>query len=213
MFLIDIEMNDLLPEVVEDTRIQEPPNIDLDSGDNVEPIEEEAEPIEEIPEPIKKEPIPTEDIFKDAPPPIIAKPKKKRTMTPAMLEKLAISRAKGNETRRKNKEARMKGEMPTPTEKKKIVKEQEEEKKRPVVNNIVNETKNITNNITNEDIEKIVQQSTKKTLEEYDTVRKERKAKKKIVKEKEIQQEQVKKKILQAQGFKYGDENFYGGCF
>ena len=209
-------MNDLLPEVVEDTRIQEPPNIDLDSGDNVEPIEEDtegAEPIEEIPEPIKKEPIPTEDIFKDAPPPIIAKPKKKRTMTPAMLEKLAISRAKGNETRRKNKEARMKGEMPTPTEKKKIVKEQEEEKKRPVVNNIVNETKNITNNITNEDIEKIVQQSTKKTLEEYDTVRKERKAKKKIVKEKEIQQEQVKKKILQAQGFKYGDENFYGGCF
>ena len=206
-------MNDLLPEVVEDTRMQEPPDIDLDSGDNVEPIEEEAEPIEEIPEPIKKEPIPTEDIFKDAPPPIIAKPKKKRTMTPAMLEKLAISREKGNETRRKNKEARMKGEMPTPTEKKKIVKEQEEEKKRPVVNNIVNETKNITNNITHEDIEKIVQQSTKKTLDEYDTVRKQRKAAKKIVKHKEIEQEKVKKTILAAQGYKFGDPNFYSGCF
>ena len=91
--------------------------------------------------------------------------------------------------------------------------EQEEEKKRPVVNNIVHETKNITNNITNEDIQKIVEQSTKKTLEDYDTVRKQRKAEKKVVKQKEIQQQQVKKKILAAQGFKYGDENFYGGCF
>ena len=208
-------MNDLLPEVVEGNPMPEPPNIDLDSGDNVdtEGAEEEEEPMEELPEPIKKEPIPTEDIFKDAPPPRIAKPKKKRTMTPAMLEKLAISREKGNETRRKNKEARMKGEMPTPTEKKKIVKEQEEEKKRPVVNNIVNETKNITNNITHEDIEKIVQQSTKKTLDEYDTVRKQRKAAKKIVKHKEIEQEKVKKTILAAQGYKFGDPNFYSGCF
>lgn len=203
-------MNNLLPEVVDEVEPVETPDIDLDNGDN---NEEEEEPIEQLPEPIKKEPIPTEDIFKDAPAPVIAKPKKKRTMTPLMLEKLALSRAKGNETRRKNKEARLKGEMPTPTEKKKIIKEQEEEKKRPVVNNIVHETKNITNNITNEDIQKIVEQSTKKTLEDYDTVRKQRKAEKKVVKQKEIQQQEVKKKILAAQGFKYGDENFYGGCF
>ncbi len=111
------------------------PIIDIDNGDNVqeedtEGAEEDTEGAEELPEPVKKEPIPTKDIFKDAPAPIIAKPKKKRTMTPLMLEKLALSRAKGNETRRKNKEARLKGEMPTPTEKKKIIKEQEEEKKR-----------------------------------------------------------------------------------
>jgi ABC-type methionine transport system ATPase subunit len=130
-----------------------------------------------------------------------------------MLEKLALSRAKGNETRRKNKEARLKGEMPTPTQKKKIVKEQEEEKKRPVVNNIVHETKNITNNITHEDIEKIVNQSTKKTLEEYETVRKQRKAAKQIVKHKEIEQEKVKKTILAAQGYAYGQPNFYANCF
>ena len=209
-------MSNLMPEVVNDIPQEEEPTIDVDNGDNVqeedtEGAEEEQE--EELPEPVKKEPIPTKDIFKDAPAPIIAKPKKKRTMTPLMLEKLALSRAKGNETRRKNKEARLKGEMPTPTEKKKIIKEQEEEKKRPVVNNIVHETKNITNNITNEDIQKIVEQSTKKTLEDYDTVRKQRKAEKKVVKQKEIQQQEVKKKILAAQGFKYGDENFYGGCF
>jgi hypothetical protein len=209
-------MSNLMPEVVNDIPQEEEPIIDVDNGDNVqeedtEGAEEEKE--EELPEPVKKEPIPTKDIFKDAPAPIIAKPKKKRTMTPLMLEKLALSRAKGNETRRKNKEARLKGEMPTPTEKKKIIKEQEEEKKRPVVNNIVHETKNITNNITNEDIQKIVEQSTKKTLEDYDTVRKQRKAEKKVVKQKEIQQQEVKKKILAAQGFKYGDENFYGGCF
>ena len=134
-------------------------------------------------------------------------------MTPAMLEKLALSRAKGNETRRKNKEARLKGEMPTPTQKKAVEKEIQEEKKRPVVNNIVHETKNITNNITHEDIEKIVNQSTKKTLEEYDTVRKQRKAAKQIVKHKEIEQAKVKKTILAAQGYKFGDENFYSGCF
>ena len=203
-------MNNLLPEVVDEVEPVEIPDIDLDNGDN---NEEEEEPIEQLPEPIKKEPIPTEDIFKDAPAPVIAKPKKKRTMTPLMLEKLALSRAKGNETRRKNKEARLKGEMPTPTQKKKIVKEQEEEKKRPVVNNIVNETKNITNNITHEDIEKIVNQSTKKTLEEYDTVRKQRKAAKQIVKHKEIEQEKVKKKILAAQGYAYGQPNFYANCF
>ena len=211
-------MSNLLPEVVNDIPQEEEPTIDVDNGDNVqeedtEGAEEDTEGAEELPEPVKKEPIPTKDIFKDAPAPIIAKPKKKRTMTPLMLEKLALSRAKGNETRRKNKEARLKGEMPTPTEKKKIIKEQEEEKKRPVVNNIVNETKNITNNITNEDIQKIVEQSTKKTLEDYDTIRKQRKAEKKVVKQKEIQQQEVKKKILAAQGFKYGDENFYGGCF
>ena len=209
-------MSNLMPEVVNDIPQEEEPTIDVDNGDNVqeedtEGAEEQQE--EELPEPVKKEPIPTKDIFKDAPAPIIAKPKKKRTMTPLMLEKLALSRAKGNETRRKNKEARLKGEMPTPTEKKKIIKEQEEEKKRPVVNNIVHETQNITNNITNEDIQKIVEQSTKKTLEDYDTVRKQRKAEKKVVKQKEIQQQEVKKKILAAQGFKYGDENFYGGCF
>jgi|TARA_R110000765_G_scaffold26132_1_gene63873 hypothetical protein len=203
-------MNNLLPEVVDEVEPVEIPDIDLDNGDN---NEEEEEPIEQLPEPIKKEPIPTEDIFKDAPAPVIAKPKKKRTMTPLMLEKLALSRAKGNETRRKNKEARLKGEMPTPTQKKKIVKEQEEEKKRPVVNNIVHETKNITNNITHEDIEKIVNQSTKKTLEEYDTVRKQRKAAKQIVKHKEIEQEKVKKTILAAQGYAYGQPNFYANCF
>tara|TARA_R110000772_G_scaffold70622_2_gene155221 strand:- start:2326 stop:2940 length:615 start_codon:yes stop_codon:yes gene_type:complete len=203
-------MNNLLPEVVDEVEPVEIPDIDLDNGDN---NEEEEEPIEQLPEPIKKEPIPTEDIFKDAPAPVIAKPKKKRTMSPAMLEKLALSRAKGNETRRKNKEARLKGEMPTPTQKKKIVKDQEEEKKRPVVNNIVHETKNITNNITHEDIEKIVNQSTKKTLEEYDTVRKQRKAAKQIVKHKEIEQEKVKKTILAAQGYAYGQPNFYANCF
>ena len=203
-------MNNLLPEVVDDISLPDPAetiNVVADQE------AEEEESIEPLPEPIKKEPIPTEDIFKDASPPVIAKPKKKRTMSPAMLEKLALARAKGNETRRKNKEARLKGEMPTPTQKKAVEKEIQEEKKRPVVNNIVHETKNITNNITHEDIEKIVNQSTKKTLEEYDTVRKQRKAAKQIVKHKEIEQAKVKKTILAAQGYKFGDENFYSGCF
>ena len=205
-------MNNLLPEVVDDVESDPAETINVVADQDAEGAEEE-ESIEALPEPIKKEPIPTEDIFKDASPPIIAKPKKKRTMTPAMKEKLALARIKGNETRRKNKEARLKGEMPTPTQKKVIDKEIQDEKKRPVVNNIVHETKNITNNITHEDIEKIVNQSTKKTLEAYDTVRKERKAAKQIIKHKEIEQEKVKKTIMAAQGYAYGQPNFYAGCF
>lgn len=198
-----------MPEVLDDVESDPAETINIVADQEAE----EEESIEPLPEPIKKEPIPTEDIFKDAPAPIIAKPKKKRTMTPAMKEKLALARIKGNETRKRNKEARLKGEMPTPTQKKAVEKEIQEEKKRPVVNNIVHETKNITNNITHDDIEKIVNQSTKKTLEAYDTVRKERKAAKQIVKQKELQQAEVKKTIMAAQGYAFGSPNFYANCF
>ena len=134
-------------------------------------------------------------------------------MTPEALEKLAKARAKGNETRKRNKELRMKGDMPTPTQKKVIEKEIQEAKKRPVVNNIVHKTENITNSITHEDIQKIVQESTKKTLEDYDMTRKARKEKKKKDTEVETQKKQVRDTIMKASGFKYGNDGFYSGCF
>ena len=184
---LEVEINDDTP----------PPSDDEDS---------------EMLEVVEKELIPTEEIFKDITP-VIKKPKRTRKMTPEALEKLAKARAKGNETRKRNKELRMKGDMPTPTQKKVIEKEIQEAKKRPVVNNIVHKTENITNTITHEDIQKIVQESTKKTLEDYDMTRKARKEKKKKDTEVETQKKQVRDTIMKASGFKYGNDGFYSGCF
>lgn len=181
-------------------------NLEIQENEIDEPVESE-----EIIEVEEKQLIPQENIFKDVPPPVIKKPRRTRKMTPAALESLAKAREKAKITRSKNKEARSKGEMIYPTEKKKIEKEVAEEKKRPVVNNIVHETKNITNNITHEDIEAIVQKSTQKTLEEYDNVRKARKIKKKKDNEVENQKTLVKNTILKAQGMT--NTNFYSGCF
>ena len=209
-------VEDPVLEVQETVGPDPDPNLQVvpDSEANVtlSPPSEEEEEEEEMVEVVEKELIPTQEIFKDIIP-VIKKPKRTRKMTPEALEKLALARAKGNETRKRNKELRMKGDMPTPTQKKVIEKEIQEEKKRPVVNNIVHETKNITNTITHEDIQKIVQESTKKTLEDYDMTRKARKEKKKKDTEVETQKKQVRDTIMKAQGFKYGNDGFYSGCF
>ena len=217
--------NEFMPQIIDPLSEIEEEEKSLSVNIQDEPIDESPEPIDEPTEPIddsvnivevEKPPlIPQQDIFKDAPPPIIKKPKRTRKMNPAALESLAKARAKANETRKKNKEARLKGEMPTPTQKKKIEEEIEVEKKRPVVNNIVHKTENITNNITHDDIQKIVQESTKKTLEDYDLVRKARKEKKKKDNEVATQKQKVRDTIIQAQGLKYGNDGFFAsaGCF
>ena len=205
--------NKLMPVVEESENIpvvnEEEGNLKVDIVDN--PLDDSSVP-EQLIEVVEKEIIPQEDIFKDVKP-VVKKPKRTRKMNPQALESLAKARAKANETRKRNKELRMKGEMPTPTQKKKIEEEIEIEKKRPVVNNITHKTENITNTITHDDIEAIVQKSTKKTLEEYDLTRKARKDKKKKDNEEATQKQQVRNTILKAQGYKYGQDNFYGGCF
>ena len=84
---------------------------------------EEEEAITGIKE---KEYIVPDDVFKKAeefekiveplPVPVIKKTKRTRKMTPEALEKLAKAREKANETRRRNKELRMKGKLKTPTQ-------------------------------------------------------------------------------------------------
>jgi hypothetical protein len=196
----------LMPEIIDSTE----ENINASSlNNNIE--DKDTEDI--LPEPITKEIIPTNEIFKDAPPPVIAKPKRTRKMTPAALESLSKARAKAMETKKRNKELRLKGEMLTPTEHKKKVKEEQEEKKRPIVNNVVHKTENITNTITHEDIQNIVEKSTAKTLDDYETKRKARKQEKKLKNIKETQQKEVKNTIQKAMGYKMGEEGFYGSCF
>jgi len=158
----------------------------------------------------EKEYIVPEDVFKKAeefekiveplPVPVIKKPKRTRKMTPEALEKLAKAREKANETRRRNKELRMKGQLKTPTQIKEDKKKEIIEQKRPVVNNIVHETKNITNNITEEDIARISTEATRKTLLEYEIIRKERKEAKKKKKEEEQYKLEITNKINTALG-------------
>lgn len=143
--------------------------------------------------------------------PVIKKPKRTRTMTPLALEKLAIARAKGLETRKKNKELREQGKMPTPTEKKAKVKADEVEASRPVVNNVVHETKNITNNITHDDIMKISKQATQEAMSEYEDKRQIRKALKKKKYEEDNHKLLVKQKINSALGME--SNNPFDICF
>ena len=193
-----------MPEVVIDSDTEEEQEVEMD-------IEPEPEPLPE------KVQIDVDDVFKKAEildnAPVIKKPKRTRTMSEDALNKLAIARAKGLETRRKNKELRQKGEMPTPTQKKEEKKKQEMEAKRPVVNNVVHETKNITNNITHDDIIKITKKASQEALEEYEVKRKARKQAKKVKFEEDNQKKIVKDKINTALGHKYGDSNFWDGCF
>jgi len=163
------------------------PKIIAQVTETIEEIEEE-QPLEIVQE--KKYIVP-EQVFSQVqqPAPIVKKVRKKRTMTPEMLEKLAVARAKANEKRKANKEARLKGEMKTPTQVKQEQQEILEEKKRPVVNNVTNEYKTINNNITQEDIQKIaLETSAKATAEalfQYEEIRKQRKNEKKEKKEQE----------------------------
>ena len=167
--------------------------------------EEEAMPVIK-----EKEYIVPDDVFKKAeefekiveplPVPVIKKTKRTRKMTPEALEKLAKAREKANETRRRNKELRMKGKLKTPTQIKEDKKKEIIEQKRPVVNNIVHETKNITNNITEEDIARISTEATRKTLLEYELIRKERKEAKKKKKEEEQYKLAITNKINTALG-------------
>jgi len=174
----------------------------------VETIEEteEIEPMAIIKE---KEYVVPEQVFSQVPvqqqpAPVVKKVRKKRTMTPEMLEKLAVARAKANEKRKANKEARLKGEMKTPSQVKQEQLEIQEEKKRPVVNNVTNEYKTINNNITPEDIQKIALETSAKAtaqaLYEYEKIRKERKEEKKAKKEQEAKlqerQNTIKKSMI-----------------
>ena len=159
---------------------------------------------EKMPDIKEKEYIVPEEVFKKAEEyteaPVIKKVRKKRTMTPEALEKLAKAREKANETRRKNKELRLKGEKKYPTQVKQDKVKEQQELKRPVVNNITHETKNITNNITHEDIERISVEATKKTLIEYEMIRKKRKEEKKIKKEEDNRKLKITNQINRAMG-------------
>ncbi len=178
--------------------------------------EEDEEPMPVVQE---KEYVVPDEVFKKAEEyekhvepkaPVVKKVKRTRTMTPQALEKLALARQKANETRKKNKELREKGEMKTRTQLKQEKEKELEEKKRPVVNNVTNEYKTINNNITHEDIEKISKEATAKALLVYEEARQKRKAEKKAIKEAEKKQQELNKTINLAMngGMSFGGSNY-----
>ncbi len=210
---------DLLPNVEQEEKL-EVTFSDEEIIDD-EPTKQDEEEIEEeaMPEIVEKEKIQVEEVFKKAEllpdAPTIKKVKRTRKMTPEAKEKLAIAREKALETRRRNAELRKEGKMPTKKQIKENKIKEEEEKKRPVINNITHETKHITNNITEEDIKRIALESSAKATQEalagYEAVRKERKEAKKKKKEEENHRVNVAKTINKALG--RNDPNFYDNCF
>jgi hypothetical protein len=206
-------MNNLLPEVIDAE-----PNLEAEIEDN---IDEEMQPEPEIlPEIKPKEQIQIDQVFtkaQDLPPPVIKKVKQKRTMTEEGKAKLAKAREKALETRRKNALLRKEGKIPTKKQiKEKSIKE-EEEKRRPIVQNNTYETKHITNNFTEDDIRRIASEAsakaTQSALDGYEMVRKQRKEEKKKRKEEENHRTIVKNKINTALGMNRNNPNFYDHCF
>ena len=203
---------DLLPEVEEVEK-----NIDVEIEDE---IIEDQEPESQLPVITEKEQIQVDEVFKkaqDLPPPILKKVKKTRTMTPEAKEKLAQARIKALETRRRNAELRKEGKLKSKKQIQEETIKQEEEKRRPVINNNTYETKHITNNFTEEDIIRIASESsakaTQKALDGYEQVRKARKEEKKKKKEEENQKTIVKNKINSALGMNRNHSHFYDHCF
>ena len=189
----------------------------IPSEENIEEQIEDVVEEEVLPVVKEKEYVVPDEVFKKAEEyqkhvdaPVVKKVRKKRTMTPEMLEKLAIARAKANETRKRNKELRQKGELPTPSQVKEEKKKEIEEKKRPVVNNITNEYKTINNTLTSDEIERISKEATAKALLVYEEQRQLRKAEKKKKLEEERKQEELKKTINLAMN---GGMSFGGGGY
>jgi len=176
---------------------EEPHEVTMDVEDINDEEDEEPMPVVQ-----EKEYVVPDEVFKKAEEyekhvetPVVKKVKRTSTMTPQALEKLALARKKANETRKRNKELREKGEMKTRTQLKQEKEKELEEKKRPVINNVTNEYKTINNNITHEDIEKISQEATAKALLVYEEKRQQRKAEKKARLEEQKKKEEMNKTI------------------
>ncbi len=198
-----------LPKIVpsEESITMDVEDINDEEDDEPMPVVQEKEYV--VPDEVFKK---AEEYEKHVEPkaPVVKKVKRTRTMTPQALEKLALARQKANETRKKNKELREKGEMKTRTQLKQEKEKELEEKKRPVVNNVTNEYKTINNNITHEDIEKISKEATAKALLVYEEARQKRKAEKKAIKEAEKKQQELNKTINLAMngGMSFGGSNY-----
>tara|TARA_R110000744_G_scaffold105862_2_gene202031 strand:+ start:470 stop:1048 length:579 start_codon:yes stop_codon:yes gene_type:complete len=180
---------DKLPEIIEAPVENLDNNINMEIVDEEDPVEDDIMP-EVIPKPILEQ----KEIFKskDDRPLSISKVKKpKREISDKQRENLKIAREKALQKRQENAKLRKTGELPTK-------KEKEIQDKKPIVNNIIHETKNITNNISKEDIEIISAQASKKALEDYEMVRKHRKAEKKERQKVETEKEKIRQTLEKA---------------
>lgn len=239
---------EIFPEIVPAPEPEQPEEPVQDNGtgdidDNNDVLEEEVEP--EIVEPVKREIIPqevifeqkqpsqnikikdeSEDIFNDEP----VKPKQKRKRRPMTEEakaKLAIARAKGLETRKRNAELRKQAKMKNQEEKAEVetLKQKVKAKKinelrkqaqddNPSMNGFeedkviktprVQKVKQEKKYYTAKDVEDAVL----KGIDSYEKIRKERKVKKKAVKA----EEEHKKKIFNTISKQTGEYD-WSHCF
>ena len=214
MFIENIEMSSILPEVIE-TEIVEEPEISMDMEEDSNIVGYSDEEQDEIP----VEPKPKLDnkvIFQDSPQvkPIV-KEKKKRVMSEKQLDNLKKAREKSNELRKQRKaqrEAEAQALIDANKDKyikKKVEKAMKKEEsaidKQPV---IVSQS-----NISHDDIKSIISNS----ILEYDNKRKVEKAEKKKKKAVEQEKERINNTIRRAQGkpasLKPTEAGYFNNCF
>jgi len=213
-YLADVVMPaDPTPEETTENIVSDLPERD-EPEDQISTDEEE----EIIPEPEKKEKIPQEEIFK-APPkvqpvkePDDAPKKKKRVMSQKQLDALAEARQRGIATRRRKAEEKKKMKE-LEKEEKQLLKEQKVKRVRKlkeevdgVVNTaappkevqIVEKEKIVEKGYTQAQLDAAVAEAVEKSVNRVETLRKERKAKKKEAQAKEQHDAKVFKEINSA---------------
>jgi hypothetical protein len=215
--------NDLLPELVmpmkerqeisisDDVKVIEQPNLIEDDS----PSEEE----DLIPEPVKKQPLKNEEIFKTtakADHPVVAPiQKKKRVLTEKQKEALAKGRAKAKITRERKKQERLQG-----LDEDKEIKELKTKKKKKDLETLRQDVdtpsspsvKTAPSYGSKEEFDKAVNDAVMKGISGYDTLRKERKVKKKKDQAKELQEKKIFQDISRATR-KPNPDDMWAECF
>ena len=212
-YLADVVMPEQPVEEPVEEPIDEP--VDEPSEDKELELEEEEEEEEEvITEPVKKEKISQEEIF--APPKVlpVSKPKqtrkKGRVMSEKQLQALAVARAKGIETRRRNA-AEKKKMKEMEQEEKNLIKEQKVKKfnklKKAVEEDIdegdppvkvVEKERIVEKGYSQEQLDAAVLEAVERSVNRVEVLRKERKAVKKQAQAKEQHDAKVFKEINSA---------------
>jgi hypothetical protein len=200
--------DDLLPQLVMPKKEQSQitisdevsviPAEDADSEANNESSDEDL-----IPEPVRKQPLKNEEIFKTtakADHPVVAPiQKKKRVLTDKQKEALSKGREKAKETRLRKKEERLQGLADD-----KEYTELKTKKKKKDLENLRNGHETPVpvqakqGYGSKEEFDKAVNDAVMKGISGYDTMRKERKVKKKKDQAKEIQEKKIFQDISRA---------------
>ena len=218
---------DLLPQLVMPKKEQQEITISdevsvIPDAEDAEDADNESSDEDLMPEVVRKQPLKNEEIFKTtakADHPIVSPiQKKKRVLTERQKEALAKGREKAKETRLRKKNERLQG-ISDDNE----IKELKTKKKKKDLETLrkgvdtpspssVDDIRVNTGYRSKEDFDKAVNEAVMKGISGYDTIRKERKVKKKKDQAKEMQEKKIFQDISRATR-KPNPDDMWSACF